>query len=369
AVECINYNEDENRMVETCNENPQCTVKEIDISENFKFDVCTPQYPKGFDSREGQVDNEILCSLASQTCVVTYQKNFLGKWKCIDNCGCEKKEFGEKMNDLCISLGDCGSYVNYIGKGTDNIQLTNSPNIPWTTYTNFANPVEGQYAELSEGIYPSAFNGIDDIIGQDFPETLDVSTLTTVASGAGGTDLVLTVTGVSITEAGVRNGADSEIIVADADTAVTNQYFETTKKWLGQTTYTLTGSSGTFDFNYGYAAYEDFGNRAFTVTDFEATGEMRANETGLNIELLHHEATAFVYSAAAFVPNQTALVSLATDYSTDNDVASGIGFAYKRRGFDTMVDGADSEGLIIRITTVTNNSINDASAHIGVTLN
>ena len=187
-----------------------------------------------------------------------------------------------------------------------------------------------------------------------------------VASGAGGTDLVLTVTGVSITEAGVRNASDSEIIVADADAAVTDQYFETSKKWLGQITYTLTGSSGTFDFNYGFAVYEDFGNRAFTVTDFEATGEMRANETGLNIELLHHEATAFTYNASAFVPNQTALVSLATDYSTDNDVATGLGFAYKRRGFDTAVNGADSEGLLIRVTTAVNNSINDASFQIGV---
>ncbi len=184
AIECINYNGDENRMVESCNENPQCIIKEIDIGENFKFDICTPKYPKGFDSREGQIDNEILCSLASQTCVVTYQKNFLGKWKCKDNCGCEKKAFGEKMNDLCISLGDCGSYVNYIGKGTDNIQLTNSPNIPWTTYTSYANPVEGQYVELSEEIYP-LLSGIDDVISQDFPEELDVSTLTIVASGAG----------------------------------------------------------------------------------------------------------------------------------------------------------------------------------------
>lgn len=187
-----------------------------------------------------------------------------------------------------------------------------------------------------------------------------------VASGAGGTDLVLTVTGVSITDAGVRNGADSEIIVADADMAITDQYFETSKKWLGQITYTLTGSSGTFDFNYGFVKYDDFGNMDFTITDFEGTGEARANETGLNIELLHHEATAFTYNASAFVPNQTALVSLATDYSTDNDVASGDGFAYKRTGLSTAVAGASGEGVIIRVTTAVNNSINDASFHIGV---
>lgn len=189
-----------------------------------------------------------------------------------------------------------------------------------------------------------------------------------VASGAGGTDLVLTVTGVSITDAGVKNDTDSEVIVPDADAASTNQYFETSKKWLGQITYTLSGSAGTFDFNYGFVKYEDFGNKDFMITDFEATGEARANETGLNIELLYHEATAFIYDAAAFIPNQTALISLATDYGTNNDVASGDGFAYKRTGMSTIVNGNDSEGIIIRITTAVNNSINDASFHIGVAL-
>ena len=189
-----------------------------------------------------------------------------------------------------------------------------------------------------------------------------------VASGAGGTDLVLTVTGVSITDAGARNDTDSEIIVADTDAASTNQYFETTKKWLGQITYTLTGTAGSFDFNYGFVKYEDFGNRDFIVTDFDATGEARANETGLNIELLHHEATAFLYHVDAFIPNQTALISLATDYATNNDVANGDGFAYKRTGLTTSIAGGGSEGLIIRVTTAVNNSINDASFHIGVTL-
>lgn len=189
-----------------------------------------------------------------------------------------------------------------------------------------------------------------------------------VASGAGGTDLVLTVTGVSITDAGVKNDTDSEIIVADTDTATTDQYFETSKKWLGQITYTLTGAAGAFDFNYGFVKYEDFGNFDFTLTDFEVTGQASANETGLNLELLHHEATAFVYSAAAFDPNQTALISSGTDHGSNNDVANGDGFAYKRSGMTTVVAGGNGEGLIIRVTTAVNNSINDATFHIGVLL-
>jgi len=88
-----------------------------------------------------------------------------------------------------------------------------------------------------------------------------------VAAAAGvtdGTGLVLTVTGTSITDAGVRTTSDSEVIVADGTAAATDQYYETTKKWLGQVTYTLTSAGGAtaynFDFNYGFAAYDDLGN-------------------------------------------------------------------------------------------------------------
>lgn len=189
-----------------------------------------------------------------------------------------------------------------------------------------------------------------------------------VAKEAGGTNLVLTVTGISITDAWVRNDSDSEVIVADTDAASTNQYFETTLKWLWQVSFTLTWSSGAFSFNYWFVKYEDFGNRNFMVTDFECTGETRANETGLNIELLYHEPTAFLYNASAFIPNQTALVSLATDYWTNNDVATGDGFAYKRAGLSTSVLWDNGEGIIIRVTTATNNSINDASFQVWVVL-
>jgi len=189
-----------------------------------------------------------------------------------------------------------------------------------------------------------------------------------VASGAGGTDLVLTVTGVSITDAGVKNDADSEIIVADTDTATTDAYYETSKKWLGQITYTLTGSAGAFTFNYGFCKYEDWGNRAFTLTDFETTGKMGASETGLNIELLHHKATGWTYHASAFVPGTGALTSLSTDHGTNNDVANDEHFAYKRASLATAVDGSASEGLVIKVTTAVNNSIDYMNSHIGVTL-
>ena len=198
-----------------------------------------------------------------------------------------------------------------------------------------------------------------------------------VASGAGGgTDLVLTVTGTSITDAGVRTPADSEILIGPggvftgyANTVTTDQYIETDKKWLGPVTYTLTGTAGAFTFNYGFCKYEDFGNRGFTVTDFESVGYAVANETGLDIELLHHHETAFVYNATTFVPNATPLVSLVTDHAAFDEVDAGTNYAYKRAGLSSVIDGAASEGTIIRITTAVNNSMAYMDFHLGVSFN
>jgi len=191
-----------------------------------------------------------------------------------------------------------------------------------------------------------------------------------VAKEAGGADLVLTVSGVSITDAGVRNDSDSEVIVADTDTASADAYYETTKKWLGQITFTLTGTAGAFTFNYGFCKYEDFGNRAFTLTDFECVLHgATTSETGFDIQLLKHSTAGWTFHASAFVPGSTALVSSLTDYSSTNDnFAGNQDVAYKRAGLTEAVDGSASEGLVVRVVTANNNSVQYGDIHIGVRL-
>ena len=196
-----------------------------------------------------------------------------------------------------------------------------------------------------------------------------------VAAAAGTTDagtVSIVVSGTSITDAGVRATSQSETIVADVTAMATDAYYETTKKWLGQVTYTLTGAGGaaTFaaDFNYGFAKYEDFGNRDFVITDFECVFSGGATDTGVNIELLHHKTTGWTYSAAAFVPGAGAIVDCSTDFSTDCKVVSGEEFAYKRAGLSTLVTGSGSEGVLIRLTTAQANSIDFMDCHVGVSL-
>ncbi len=194
----------------------------------------------------------------------------------------------------------------------------------------------------------------------------------TVAKGDGatdGSDLVLTVTGVSIDDEGNRNGSDSEVIVADAllATFATDTYSETPKKWLGQITITLSSSGGgTFNcsFNYGYAKYEDLMNQDLSITGFEVSGFAGANDTGFNLRLLYHSPTGWTYSAGSFVPGGTVLANQNTDHSTEKDLKNGEPINYKRTDLNQDVAGSNGEGLIIEITTSANKSVEFIDLHL-----
>lgn len=198
-----------------------------------------------------------------------------------------------------------------------------------------------------------------------------------VASGAGAAaggagPVEIEVSGTSITDAGVRTPGDTQVIVADITALSANEFVETPKKWLGQITFTLQNATGstqaTFsvDFNYGFNKYEDFGNRDFTLTDFECVGEGGANDSGFNIRLFKQGDTGWTYSAAAFVPGGTVLLNMNTIHSTEQNIGNSIPFAFKRAGLSTVINGADSEGLVIEVTTGAPNSVEIMDVHIGV---
>lgn len=127
-----------------------CFVKNINVDSGFKFDVCAPKYPEGFDvsSESSGKAAEQICGIASQTCTVVYVKQLKGACKCVQNCNCEKAVFTQQMNDLCVSLGDCGGYVNIAGQATsDGYTVSNAPGISVEQYKVYAEPVKGQKAE------------------------------------------------------------------------------------------------------------------------------------------------------------------------------------------------------------------------------
>lgn len=186
-----------------------------------------------------------------------------------------------------------------------------------------------------------------------------------------GADLVLTVSGTSITDAGVRTTSDSEVLVADCVGAATDTYFETSKKWLGQVTYTLTSSGGasfSFDFNYGFASYQDNDNTDFTLEHFSFEWYSGANDSGFDINVCRHEAAGWTYHASAFVPGTTPLYIMTTDHSTDRQLVSGTYGKWKRTGLSNAFNGAGSEGLVVNIVTTVNNSIEWINANIHINL-
>lgn len=184
-----------------------------------------------------------------------------------------------------------------------------------------------------------------------------------------GSDLVLTVTGTSMTDAGVRNTGDSEVIVATCTGASLNAYYETTKKWIGEITFTLSSTAGTaynFDFNYGFCKYEDFGNKDFNCLGFEAVGSAGATDSDFDVILYKHCADDWNYSTAAFVPTPTILTDLQTVHGTEHSTINGHPFAFKRIPIGVAVEGSASEGVVVAIITGQNNTVQAMDVHIGV---
>lgn len=201
------------------------------------------------------------------------------------------------------------------------------------------------------------------------------ASMITAAAGSVDTGTVsMVVSGTSIDSSGTRITSDSETILADITAATVDGYYETSKKWLGTVTYTLTITGGapttySLDFNYGYSKYDDFGNSNFELSSFEMVGEAGGADASFEIVLYHHSATGWTYHATAFEPGNSQIASTATDLGGDDNLANGIPFAYKRTNLAHQIIGSDSEGFIIRISTTSNNAISFANAHVGVILN
>jgi hypothetical protein len=75
---------------------------------------CVAKYPPGFDFWE-EGDAQSICSSANVQCTVTYEKKLASEKKCVQNCECLESSWKNNQNQICVSLGDCGSKTNYLG--------------------------------------------------------------------------------------------------------------------------------------------------------------------------------------------------------------------------------------------------------------
>ncbi len=111
----VNTETDEALKKEKCQKIDDCEIKDVNIDKYFKFSVCTPKYPPGFDLKNYPEDAQLVCAQASQKCTAVKVRTLSG-WKWKANKHCTEAVFTEQMNEYCTSLGDCGGYVNYIGE-------------------------------------------------------------------------------------------------------------------------------------------------------------------------------------------------------------------------------------------------------------
>ena len=187
---CVDYNTEETieKRDEKCSKNPLCELKQVYIDKSFKFSVCTPKYPGGFDLQENPDGGELSCQFGSQKCTVIYIKRIEG-WYVAVNENCLSSGFTEQMNDLCMSLGDCGAKVNYNGDFTKNYKIVNTQDASSEYFAGIkkdSEPKDGKYVSFDSEDYAQVVGGADRLAGEyedTTPEGLKMGGM--VAGGAG----------------------------------------------------------------------------------------------------------------------------------------------------------------------------------------
>lgn len=109
-----------------CEALSDCKIQSVDLYDNddedepdlLKFDACVPKYPPGLEFWDSGSNAEDMCDVATIECTTVWRKIAWFDWRCKGNCNCLSQDFANQMNDFCISLGDCGGYVNIEGKYT-----------------------------------------------------------------------------------------------------------------------------------------------------------------------------------------------------------------------------------------------------------
>lgn len=185
-----------------------------------------------------------------------------------------------------------------------------------------------------------------------------------VAGGPGsvtGGVIGLYVTGSSYDETTGVTATINDTLSEDITIYSLDEYDESSPKFNSTITfqlYTVSGtpSACTFDFNYGYAKYEDFSNQNFTFTNVDCSFRAGANDNGFRVEVLHHKQTGWTYSAAAFDPGNGIIIT-SSEMEPNDNLVNTVQWTWERAAIDSLIMGGGTEGLVTRITTGQNNSV------------
>lgn len=161
-------------------------------------------------------------------------------------------------------------------------------------------------------------------------------------------DVTIRVTGTAVDDDGNRVDPATADIVIPAGTPA-NTYIETPEKWNGQVSVETVGGTA-IQCNYGWSKYHDVGNTDFILVGLEALWESDSTDASSDIELLHHRSTGWTFNAAAPPTPPPPLASRSADFAPEDEHRVGQG-AWKRANLSTFINGADSEGVLFRITS------------------
>ncbi len=179
----------------------------------------------------------------------------------------------------------------------------------------------------------------------------------------GDDNMVIRCTGTSMADDGTRTPADFELIDTTGLGAA-NKFFQTAKKWLGNTVWSLDSGTGS-SVNLGLVKAYDHGGTPFTFDGFDIVGRGAANDAGFDIEVIHHKADGWTYNAGA-EPDPPIYASLATDYGAESDIDADHFFSFERSALALAVAGDQGEGLMLKVTTTTPAAVQFMNAHIDI---
>jgi hypothetical protein len=89
----------------------------MDTTSNRPSGVCVPAFSPGSNFWSGTAQQD--CGVVNAKCIVVREEDVFGNDKIVDGEECLEDEWALAANRICTSLGDCGGYVNYQGRYTD----------------------------------------------------------------------------------------------------------------------------------------------------------------------------------------------------------------------------------------------------------
>jgi hypothetical protein len=89
-----------------------------ETTTNRAAGICVPNFSPGLAFWEDSSAQQI-CGQANAKCIVVYEKGLVGGQKIVQGEECLDEDWAVAANQVCTALGDCGGYINYNGKYTD----------------------------------------------------------------------------------------------------------------------------------------------------------------------------------------------------------------------------------------------------------